>query len=139
VAGEAAGHTGGSAALLAFVAEHERALTYDFRHRFQMPLSDIGSRIPFGEAIFLVEGLMREPSSHLAMTLRGWEWAAGFDDVALITLAEWYTNAHRDTKAAPDPFRFPRPWPDVDRVDVTAEERAVLERKLLERSALRDR
>lgn len=58
----------------------------------------------------------------------------------MITLAEWYMNVHRDTKAAREPFRLPRPWPAADaKPDVTAEELAALTEKLVARSALRDR
>lgn len=139
MAGEAAGHAGGTAALLAFVDEHERALTYDFRAQFHQPLTAIGGEISYGEAIRLVEGLMCEPGSHLSMKMRGWNWAASFGEVAQITLAEWYTNAHRDRKESPEPIRFPRPWPDRDEnADVTAEQRAEHERELLSRSAIRD-
>ncbi|MGI0521782.1 hypothetical protein [Microbacterium maritypicum] len=61
-------------------------------------------------------------------------------DVAVITLAEWFANVHRDTEKAREPFRFPRPWSERDpNADVTAQERAELEQKLLARSALRDR
>jgi len=72
--------------------------------------------------------------------MRGYEWVASTADVALITLAEWYTNVHRDTKTAREPFRFPRPWPDADAAPkVTEQERQELTERLLARSALRDR
>lgn len=136
----AAGVGGGSLALAAFVAEHERALTFDFRHFFNLPLSCIGGSITYGEAWHLIAGLAVEQRSHLVIEGRGYTWAATDSDVALITLAEWYTNVHRDTKTAREPFRFPRPWADQKpENDVTAAERAELERKLLERSALQDR
>lgn len=58
----------------------------------------------------------------------------------MITLAEWYTNVHRDRKEAPKAFHFPRPWPADDAVpQVTDKERAALTESLLARSALRDR
>lgn len=58
----------------------------------------------------------------------------------MLTLAEWFANVHRDPEKAREPFRFPRPWSEVDpNADVTDEERAELEQKLLARSALRDR
>lgn len=61
-------------------------------------------------------------------------------DVAVITLAEWFANVHRDSEKAREPFRFPRPWSEKDpNADVTDEERAELEQRLLARSALRDR
>lgn len=136
----AAGVDGGSLALAAFLAEHERALTFDFWHFFRLPLSSIGSTITCGEAWHLISGLAVEQRSHLVVERRGYTWAATDADVAQITLAEWYANAHRDIKAAPEPFRFPRPWTDqAPESDVTDAERAELERKLLERSALRDR
>lgn len=135
-----AGVSGGSAALLAFVAEHERALTYDFRHYLHFPLSEVGDSVTFGEAIHLVQGLLAEPRSHIVADLRGYTSVATDAEIAQITLAEWYVNVHRDTEKAREPFRFPRPWPDQDATPiVSAEERAELERKLLERSALRDR
>lgn len=72
--------------------------------------------------------------------LRGYEWVATDAEIAVITLAEWYANVHRDTKEAREPFRFPRPWPAPDAAPkVTAEEFAELTEKLLARSALRDR
>lgn len=72
--------------------------------------------------------------------MRGYEWVATSADIALITLAEWYTNVHRDRKEAREPFRFPRPWPAADAAPkVTAEEFEALTEKLLARSALRDR
>lgn len=140
MAREAAGLTGGTAALLAFIAEHERALTYDFRVRFHLPLSSIGGEVTYGEAILLISELKRETGSHLVMSLRGWDWSASNADIALITHAEWYMNVHRDTKASKEPIKLPRPWSEKDpNADVTAQERAELEQKLLARSALRDR
>lgn len=49
-------------------------------------------------------------------------------------------NVHRDREASKEPIKLPRPWSAVDpNADVTAEQRAELEQKLLARSALRDR
>jgi predicted nucleotidyltransferase len=72
--------------------------------------------------------------------LRGYEWVASDADVAVITLAEWFANVHRDREKVREPFKFPRPWPDADAApQVTAEELTELTEKLLARSALRDR
>ncbi|MEU4016177.1 hypothetical protein AB0E56_13040 [Microbacterium sp. NPDC028030] len=72
--------------------------------------------------------------------LRGYDWVAAHADVALITLAEWFVNVHRNTDKAKEPIRFPRPWPDADAApSVTPDELAELTEKLLARSALRDR
>lgn len=84
--------------------------------------------------------LLKETGSHLFAELREYDWVASYADIASMLHAEWYMNVHRDTKASKDPIKLPRPWSAKDpNADVTAEERAVLERKLLERSALRDR
>ena len=84
--------------------------------------------------------LRRETGSHLATKARGWDWAASFSDVATILHTEWYMNVHRDREVSKEPIKLPRPWSAVDpNADVTAEQRAELEQKLLERSALRDR
>lgn len=137
---EAAGIAGGTAALLAFVAEHERALTYDFRAKFCLPLSAVGSDVTYGEAIILIEGLLRETGSHLVAKMSGYDWVASHADVALITLSEWFMNVHRDRDKSPEPLRLPRPWPAGRTApDVNEEERAALVLKLTERSALRDR
>jgi len=72
--------------------------------------------------------------------MAGFDWAASYADIAGILHAEWYMNVHRDTKTAKEPIKLPRPWSAKDpNADVTAAERAELERKLLERSALRNR
>ena len=137
---EAAGDPGGSAALLEFVDEHERALTYDFRARFGLSLSAIGAEVSYGEAIALVQGLRCETGSHLAADLNGYDWVASHTDVAMIVLSEWFLNVHRDREKSPEPLTLPRPWPAADQApDVTADERAELLRQLTERSALRDR
>lgn len=72
--------------------------------------------------------------------MRGYGWVASHADVAVITLAEWFANVHRDPQKSREPFRFPRPWPDADaKPNVTPDELAELTEKLLARSALRDR
>lgn len=83
---------------------------------------------------------MKETGSHLFAEMRDYDWPASYADIAGILHAEWYMNVHRDTKASKEPIKLPRPWSDKDpNADVTAEERAELEQKLLARSALRDR
>lgn len=83
---------------------------------------------------------MRETGSHLFAALRDYDWAASYSDIAQMLHAEWYMNVHRDTKASREPIRLPRPWSEKDpNADVTADQRAELEQKLLARSALRDR
>ena len=72
--------------------------------------------------------------------MRGYDWVASNSDVAVITLAEWFANVHRDTSKSREPFHFPRPWPDADaRPQVTEQELQELTEQLLARSALRDR
>lgn len=84
--------------------------------------------------------LLKETGSHLFAALREYDWVASYSDIAHMLHAEWFMNVHRDTKASKEPFQLPRPWSTKDpNADVTAEQRAELEQKLLERSALRDR
>ncbi|UGS27578.1 hypothetical protein K8F61_05155 [Microbacterium resistens] len=83
---------------------------------------------------------MRETGSHLFADLRGFLRVGSHAEIAQITLAEWFANVHRDVKAAPEPFRFPRPWADeTTNEDVSAEQREELTKQLMKRSALRDR
>lgn len=93
----------------------------------------------YRRAADLIEELFKEPTSHIVTALRGYEWVASHADIAMLTLAEWYVNVHRDEKKSREPFKFPRPWPDVDAApQVTADELAELTEQLLSRSALRD-
>jgi len=94
----------------------------------------------YRRAADLIEELFKETGSHTFASLRGYDWVASHADVATLTLSEWFVNVHRDRVRAPEPIRFPRPWPDVDAVPtVTPDELAELTEKLLARSALRDR
>lgn len=138
MAGEAAGHGGGSAALLELIEEHRPEFTFDFRRYFGVPLSEVGWSIPYGEAWLLILELRKESGSHTHMARHGFIETASLAEFAAIRHAEWYMNAHR--KPNTPLIELPPIWTPPDpNADVTPERRAELEAQLERRSAFRDR
>ena len=136
--GEERGPPGGTAALLAFVEEHQVALRFDFRHFLHVPLSEVGQSIPYGEAADLIVGLLKETGSHVVAELSGLRRPMSWADLAMITLAEAYLNGHRDEKKSPRPIQLFDLWEKSDpNADVTPERRRELEEQLERRSAFR--
>lgn len=137
MAREAAGHDGGSAALLELIEEHRPAFTFDFRRYFGVPLSEVGRSIPYGEAWLLIIELQRESGSHTHMLKHGFVESSSLADFAAITHAEWYMNVHRQPKTPL--IELPRVWEKPNpNADVTPEQRAELEAQLARRSAFAD-
>lgn len=102
-----------------------------------MPLSSIGRDVTYGEAAALIIELMKETGSHLVADMRGYtQYVASTVDLAMLTLAEWFVNVHRDPKKRAKPFEFPRPWPTVpEKPKVSAAERESIEADWRGRSA----
>lgn len=136
MAGEERGPPGGTAALLEFVEEHRPALRFDFRHVLHIGLGEVGESVSFGEAIDLIVELMRETGSHIVADLTGLHRPMSWADIAMVTLAEAYLNAHRDVKKHPKPVQLFEVWVKQDpNADVTPERRRELEEQLERRSA----
>jgi hypothetical protein len=114
-------------------------LRFDFRHFFPgIPegLDGIGLSVPFGEALDLVVGLLKETGSHVVAEIVGLTRPLSWADMAVITLAEAYLNSHRDPKKNPKPFTLFEMWEKQDpNADVTPERRRELEEQLERRSA----
>lgn len=139
MAREAAGHDGGSAALLELIEEHRPAFTFDFRRYFGVPLSEVGQSIPYGEAWLLIMELRRESGSHTHMLKHGFTETASLADFAAIMHAEWYMNRHRRNPERTPLIELPHVWEKPNpNADVTSERRAELEAQLARRSAFAD-
>lgn len=100
--------SGGIAKLRDLISEHEPAITYDFRHRFGLSLSDIGYAITFREAIALVSVLQVDPTSWLQAAMNDWKHPASFEWMMLAQLTD--VTLAVNSKNQPKPM--PRPWPD---------------------------
>lgn len=101
--------------LLDAIDEHRAAFEYDWRTRFRLPLSAVGTkRMPWGEAWRLMELLARDPGSQVAAAFAGWEYPATRAELALMDLfdlthhAAWARGGGKGSKPKP----YPRPWPD---------------------------
>lgn len=136
MAGEERGAPGGISALLEFVEEHRSALRWDFRRYLQIRLDDIGESVTYGEGLDLLVELLKETGSHVVAEITGLSRPASWADMAVITLAETYLNAHRDPKKVPKPITLFELWEKKDpNADVTPERRRELEQQLERRSA----
>lgn len=136
MAGEAAGHGGGSAALLELIEEHRPQFTFDFRRYFGLSIDTVGDTVPFGEAWLLILELRKESGSHTHMFVHGLSETASLADIAAIVHAESYMNVHRRQNTPQ--IELPHPWERPDpNADVTPERRAELAAQLEARSAFR--
>lgn len=98
-------------------------MRYDFRHRFHLPLSQVGEEIPWDEAVDLVEQLQLDMGSRLFMSMMGWSYPMSRADFAGAVLTSRVANALQAQDAKPFPWEWP--WPDTPPADAaTDEERA---------------
>lgn len=102
--------SGGIFKLRELISEHEPALTYDFRTRFGLALSDIGYAVSLREAINLVSVLQVDPTSWLQASIHGWKHPVSFEWMLLAQLTD--ITLAVNSKGKPTPM--PRPWPSKD-------------------------
>lgn len=101
------GDPGGIAALLELIARHRGAFEYEWRTRFGLPLSVVGSKtMRWGEAWRLTLLLLRDPSSFVSAEVAGWNYPAARGELVLLDL---YDLQHA-SKAKRKPLPRPRPW-----------------------------
>lgn len=119
------GEPGKTAALVAEVEAHRAEISFDFRHLFHLPISELGEGISWAEAVDLVEQLAQHPGSHYWSALRGFTEPTSWSDVSGRLQATAVMNMLREKGSAPIelPMPFDRPG---ENADVTPEERDVL-------------
>lgn len=100
--------TGGILKLRELIEEHPAELAYDLRSRFSLSVEDIGNRITYLEAIYLVSVLERDPSSWLQAAKN--EWTQPVSKEWMILANVYDLLAAVNSKKKPKPY--PRPWPD---------------------------
>jgi len=94
--------------LVGLFDEHPQAFAYDWRTRFGVSVTDVGTRaaMTWGEAWHLAGALAGDPSSHVAAAVAGWTHPT---DRPAMVLADLYDLLHRvHAKVPPKPY--PRPW-----------------------------
>lgn len=103
---EHGGDVGGILALVAQINAHPGAFEYDWRTRFHLPLSEVGSGMEWGEAYRLARILRADPASQVAAALEGWDFPIERTTAALLDLFDLeFAKGSKKPKAHPG-----RPW-----------------------------
>jgi len=98
---------GGSLRVLEFIEDHGPALAYDFRHRFNLSIFDIGTEFTFKEAVYLIGVLIQDPSSWFQASYNKWKYPISRE--GMVSLDYFDAFAMANSKKKPKPY--PRPWP----------------------------
>lgn len=101
--------SGGILKLRELISEHEPYLAYDFRHRFQLSVYDIGVKVSYREAIMLVNVLLADQSSWTFAHVNEWKFPASMEWIKLADLLDVQIMSKSKNKPKPSP----RPWPDT--------------------------
>jgi hypothetical protein len=100
------GLAGGILSLVAQIDAHPGAFEYDWRTRFHLPLSEVGSGMEWGEAYRLARVLRSDPSSQVAAALEGWDFPIERTTAALLDLFDLeFAKGSKKPKTHPG-----RPW-----------------------------
>lgn len=95
--------------LLDLIEEHTEEFEYEWRARFNRPLTDLfNGGMSWREAWSLTQVLARDPSSWLCAVLNEWEYPLSRGEMATMDL---YDLQHR-AKSKRKPKPYPRPFPD---------------------------
>jgi hypothetical protein len=94
-----------------------------------VPFELVGEAMSWGEAVHLLSALARDPSSHVAAAIAGWQHPLSREALVLADLLDLTAAAHSSKKPKP----YPRPWsaerkPPRKQVLTQEQIRAVLER-----------
>lgn len=102
---------GGILAVVELINNHRPAFTYDFRSRFSLSPDDIGEKVSWADAVYLVAVLLRDPSSWLQTSVNKWSHPVSYEWA--VHAATYDMLAQVNSKRKPKPF--PRPWPDANK------------------------
>jgi hypothetical protein len=83
-------------------------MAYDFRHKFNLGIYDIGKSVTWLEAIQLTSVLLRDPSSWTQAVKNNWDYPV--DRNWIIASHSYDLLAMVNSKKKPKPY--PTPWPD---------------------------
>lgn len=103
MAGSRGGRSPPILTLLDAIEAHRGAFEYDWRTRFHADLWAFG----WGESWRLYCELLRDPSSHVAAAVSGWQYPASREALTLADLFDVFLRSRR-LRGKPKPY--PRPW-----------------------------
>lgn len=122
--------SGGILRLLEIYGEFPAEFTYDFRSRFNLGFKDIGVKIDYLEAIYLLSILLKDTGSWLQAAYSNWDYPVS---------REWIVASHQyelqvalNAKKGSKPKPYPAPWPDngAKKLGKTKATRAEVEARL---------
>lgn len=101
---------GGISGLLRLIGRHRGAFAYDWRTRFGVSLSVIGTEgMSLAEALLLFRELMLDPTSHVFVAVNGWQYPAPLEALAVWNLFDlthelaWLQGGKKGQKPKPHP------------------------------------
>lgn len=97
---------GGIRSLILLTEEHRAAFDYDWRTRFHLPASVIGTdEMSWGETLRLTKILRSDPASAVAAAIEGWTHATSREALVLMDLFDLEHRVNSKRPPAPHPGR----------------------------------
>lgn len=96
---------GGILRLLEIRSSHPAEMAYDFRSRFSISAWEIGRTITWLEAVYLVNALLRDPSSFLQAAVNKWKYPVSHEWIALTHIYDLLAIVN--SKRKPKPHAVP--------------------------------
>lgn len=96
---------GGISRFLGLIRDHRGAVEHDWRTRYGVPLSEVGTSMSLDEAARLAVGLALDPSSHICAAASGWKYPMSNEAMVLADLFDAFARANFK-----NPKPYPRPW-----------------------------
>lgn len=116
MAGRRGGRAGKIAALFRLIDRHTAAIEYDWRTRFGLPLRAVfAGQISWREAVSLTSELLADPASHLAASMRGWDYPLSRESLILSDSYDAFVQANTDRRKRSSVKPYPRPFKATDR------------------------
>lgn len=101
--------SGGILRLLELVEAHPAEIAYDFRSRFNLSYTDIGVKVGWLEAVYLVAVLMKDPSSWLQAAVSEWEFPVSREWIVAVQTFDLHAAVN-----SKKPKPYPTPWPNAN-------------------------
>lgn len=104
---DSGGRRGGSLKVLKFLQDHPAELAYDFRHRFNLSIDDIGGAVSLREAALLISVLLQTTDSWFQAAFSEWKHPVSREWIVLSHVYDLLAAVNSNKKAKP----YPTPWP----------------------------
>lgn len=102
---DSGGRRGGTIKVLDYVQDHPIELAYDFRHKFNLSIEDIGGTVTLYEAVLLIASLLQQTDSQLQAVVNDWDYAVSREWILLRDIYDAFAQANFKK-----PTPYPTPW-----------------------------